>query len=87
VFGFSLGKILVLVLIIVAVWRGFKLLERFRERGERPAPKKAARKGARESSKASGPSAVDLVRCPTCGAYTSPGQVCDRGRACPMARG
>ena len=74
---FSLPKLLVLVAIILAVLYGFKMvtsLNRRRDAGEPPARPRATRQ-KREKVEAE-----DLVPCPRCGAYVSPGVQHDCGR-------
>ena len=69
---FSIPKLLVLGLIIFVVLYGFKVvgsLNRRRAKDERPEPRQAARR-EREREKLE---AEDLVKCPRCGAYVSPG--------------
>lgn len=78
--GFSLSKLLVLILIVAAVWYGFKWVgrldrvrkERLRESGSRPGDG-----GSR-----------DLIECKACGTYVAAGlEECPEGRAdCPMVR-
>ncbi|HSR54939.1 MAG TPA: hypothetical protein VLN73_01770 [Alphaproteobacteria bacterium] len=79
-FGFSLSKLLVLILIIAAIWYGFKWVGRLdRERKER-LKEDRSRPGDRGSR--------DLIECTACGAYVAPGlDECPEGRAdCPMLR-
>ena len=67
---FSLPKLLVLVAIILAVLYGFKMvtsLSRRRDAGEQPARPRATRQKREQVQ------AEDLVPCPHCGAYVSPG--------------
>jgi ribosomal protein L32 len=66
-------KILLLVAAIVVVLAGFKYLNR--PAGGRPA--KARTRG--KPDRADGQS-VDLVKCPNCGAFMSPGTVCGNCR-------
>ena len=76
--GLSLTKILFTVLVIVAVWRAFTLLNRLQERQRQAMA--ASRRGGREPSRggrpSSGPGVVDMVQCPACGAYVPRGQPC-----------
>jgi len=74
-FGLSINKILFTVLLIVAVWRGFKLLEQFRaQRIERqdaepkPRPKPEPPPRARAE--------VELAACPDCGTFGPRGSAC-----------
>jgi hypothetical protein len=81
VLGLSLTKILFTVLVIVAVWRAFALLNRLQER-QRQAVEAARRGGRRdEPSRGGRPSSsrsgvVEMVQCPACGAYVPRGQPC-----------
>jgi hypothetical protein len=62
-FTLSFGKLLVVVLVVVAAWRGYRLLQQIQ-----------ARLGAGgERRPAAGPTpsrATDLVECPRCGTGT-----------------
>ncbi len=77
--GFSLGKLLVLLAVIGAVWYGFKYLSRMQYLRERraeareqidsggappPPPGRGRRKQAAER-----PAAEDMTQCPACQAY------------------
>ena len=80
--GLSLTKILFTILVIVAVWRAFALLNRLQERQRQQAVEAARRerepsRGGRTSSPSG---VVDMVQCPDCGAYVP------RGRACGCKR-
>lgn len=82
-FGFSLGKLLVLLAVVGAVWYGFKYMSRLQyqrerraeardrldrqERGEPPPPPPTG--GRRRRQKAEAPAAQDMVSCPACKAY------------------
>jgi uncharacterized protein len=90
-FGLSLTKIIVTILLIVAVWYLFKLyqrkklvraeeaISRFFKRDpspESPSPRSASAAASRE--------AEVLVECRTCGAYVSPRNAVSCGKAnCP----
>ncbi len=68
---FSLPKLLTLAVIIAVVWYGFKLvgtLDKRRKEAER-------RRAAAEDGTATKPriDAEDLVPCPKCGTYVTPG--------------
>lgn len=69
-FGMSLSKLLVLVLIVVGVWYGYKWLTRGAS---------AKRNGGRRGSGT--PQASDLTACPACGTYVPDGL-----RECPNHR-
>lgn len=97
---FSLSKILFLILVIGAVWFGWRWYnriqavgrERLRERerrGEAPASRKpsAASFFASRQDAARQDSAEDMEKCPECGAYVAPRSAVSCGRpACPYGR-
>lgn len=77
-FGLSLTKILFTVLVIVAIWRAFAYIGRLqamrqrslgstRTDGEAPSRRRATR---------SPTATIDLVPCPSCGAYVPRGETC-----------
>jgi hypothetical protein len=73
VFGLTLSKVLVTILIAVVVWKGFVMVGRLaRERQAR------AVQGQRHGQKRSG--AIELVECARCGAYFDPKQGCRCGQ-------
>lgn len=66
-FGFSLTKILLTILLVVAAWRLFGLLGRVQSTlPAAPTPKK--------------PAAIDVRPCPRCGDYVAAEQSCPRCR-------
>ncbi|TVQ38018.1 MAG: hypothetical protein EA356_03520 [Geminicoccaceae bacterium] len=65
-FGFSLTKILVTILIVVAVWRVFGMVERYRAMAKTAdAPKPQLK-------------AMDFHECPRCGDYVAKGVGCPK---------
>ena len=73
-FGFSLGKLLFTILIIVAVWKGFALVSKLaRERDARPTRPRGRRRAPNPQG-----GTIELIECPRCGAYFDP----DRGCSC-----
>lgn len=78
--GLSLSKILFTILIVVAIWKAFTLVNRLA--GERKA---ALRRQASAARRAAGPShgkrqaTVELRPCPRCGAYIDPRTGCGCG--------
>jgi hypothetical protein len=74
-FGFSFGKIVVLVAVVAAVWYGFRWLEQRRRKVPRTADRpEAAPKVAAE----------ETVQCPQCGAFVVAKGASNCGRAdCP----
>lgn len=63
-FGLSFTKLVFTILVIVAVWRGFKLIQQLRERREAAARAPRARAGGRPSGRP-----LELDPCPLCGTY------------------
>ncbi|MGQ9365565.1 hypothetical protein [Azospirillum sp. ST 5-10] len=92
----SFSKLLLLVLVVVFAFFGWRWLkrveavgrERLRERGERPAPQ--GRGGAATASARggrAGETAEDMEKCPECGAYVAPRSAASCGRpGCPYGR-
>lgn len=88
---FSLSKILFLILVIGAVWFGWRWYnrvgavgrERLRERERRGAGKS----GSSAGGAAARVTAEDMEKCPECGAYVAPRSAVACGRpACPYGR-
>jgi hypothetical protein len=80
VLGLSLSKILFTILIIVAIWKGFTLVNRLAS--ERKASLKRRAGAARRAAKgprAERSSTVELRPCPRCGAYVDPRAGCHCG--------
>ncbi len=63
--GFSLTKILVTILIVVAVWRIFGMVESYR-------------RSARQTETKGPPKALEFHACPRCGDYVAKGKGCSR---------
>lgn len=77
--GLSLGKIIFTILVIVAVWKGFGLVNRLaRERKDEIAARARGRP-ARHRQARSGGRTVELVQCRRCGAYFDPAEGCSCG--------
>ncbi len=89
-FGLSLTKILFTVLVIVAVWKGFRLLgrlqERRAERARRPAPARRAAAAARRPAPPPPDETLELEPCPLCGTYVPRGTRCDSVARCVRRR-
>ena len=78
--GLSLGKILVTILILVAIWKGFTLVNRLAS--ERKAALRRQAGAARRATKrpyAKRSGTVELRPCPRCGAYVDPREGCHCG--------
>lgn len=63
-FGFSLGKILVLALIVAAVWFGFKWIGRMNSLSQARKSDKVGKQGARPLE-----DAEQMINCPVCDAF------------------
>ena len=64
--GFSLGKIIVLLLIIMVVWYGFKVVAR---RGQSVGRDKTGEKLGKDRDDASRDTVHDMERCRVCGTF------------------
>ena len=74
-FTLSFGKILVVILVVVAAWRGYRLLQQVQARLA----------AANERQPAAGPEpsrATDLVECPRCGLLVPNGTTCRSVEEC-----
>ncbi len=78
--GFSLTKLLFTILVIVAVWRGFQLVQRLQKA---PTRRPQRRFRVRRDRRPPAP-AMDLVPCPKCGAYVTPGTDCPSVERCRL---
>jgi hypothetical protein len=85
VFGLSLGKILVIVLIIVVIWKGFGLVSRLASERQAAVKRSAAGRTTR-TSRAARAATVELRECPRCGAYVDPREDCRCGVRSNAAR-
>lgn len=79
-FGLSLGKLLVLALLVVAVWYGWKYVGRVN------AVREAIRRGAQPQRRPDPSSlkAEDMTKCRTCGAYVAGGAASCGRPDCPF---
>lgn len=79
--GLSLTKILFTALVIVVVWKGFALLGRHaseRRASVADAAERHRQRRAREAKSGAESQPVELVPCPTCGAYIDARVGCSR---------
>jgi hypothetical protein len=79
VFGLSLTKILFTVLVIVAIWRAFAYIGRLQAMRQRSLGSTARADGgapSRPRATRSPTATIDLVPCPSCGAYVPRGEAC-----------
>jgi ribosomal protein L32 len=83
-FGLSIAKILVIVGIILALWRGMKMLKTFRDaadRYNRLAAERERRRGEQQVG-----SATELFECPKCGTFVPNGTICPSRERCLLKR-
>ena len=80
--GFSLSKLLVLILIIAAIWYGFKWVGKLDKGRKARLRESGSRSGSGEGD------SRDLAECPACGTYVTVRlDECPEGRGdCPMLR-
>lgn len=74
-FGLSIGKILLIVLVIVIAWRGMRLLQQLQAR-------LAAAERRDAAARPAGAKATDLVECPRCGLLVPNGTICRSVEEC-----
>jgi uncharacterized protein len=80
--GLSFGKLLVLILLVLVVWYGFKYVQRV-EDVRRMLRRELERRQGKPQPNQPIP-AEDLVKCARCGAYVATGSRSSCGRAdCP----
>jgi ribosomal protein L32 len=83
-FGLSLGKLVLTVVVVWLVWMVFKRIGAT-ARGNRPrvTPAERARQAAEATTRArtgqDEPPTLDLVACPSCGNYITAGSTCSCG--------
>ncbi|MCF8481618.1 MAG: hypothetical protein K9H25_14395 [Rhodospirillum sp.] len=89
--GISLGKLIFTLVVVVGVWTLFKAIARRGGKTHVSPAQRAARKaeetvrarmGGRGGDRGGG-EAMDLVRCPSCGAFTAEGSTCQCGWKAP----
>ena len=73
-FGLSLSKALLIILIIVVIWKGFGLVSRLTSERQAAAKRSAGRTS--RTSRADRAGTVELRQCPRCGAYVDPREGC-----------
>jgi hypothetical protein len=90
-FGFSLSKLIVLVLVGIGAWYLFRMLAGPNPSKEGPRPNAQSRgrpgPGAANSAPSRTLDAEDMVRCPVCGTYVAAkgARACDNS-ACPWPK-
>lgn len=74
----SIGKLMVLAAILGAVWFGFKMIGRMQQtRDEQQRQKAAEPKGSSPAAENENSGALELVKCPACGAFIPPDHKCN----------
>jgi hypothetical protein len=83
--GLSFSKLVFTILIVIAVWRAYKVLGPFlaRMQGATPRPQPRPR-AARQREPAQ---AVELVACPHCGTFVPRGIFCPSREHCRLQQG
>ena len=84
-FGLTLSKILITILIIVAVWKAFALISRLTNE-RRAAVRKRPAGPARKDGRPQPSGTIELRECPRCGAYVDPREGCRCGERRNEAR-
>jgi uncharacterized protein len=85
-FGLSLGKLLLLAIVVGIVWYGFKYSARVNaiRRGVR---EEVARRQAASAPRTPRRSVEDLVKCPQCGAFVAANGATNCGKpGCPWGK-
>lgn len=77
--GLSLSKILFTIFLVIAVWRGFKLFEKFRGTlsDDESVVGRAASRMKKRRSASSRTTTTEMVRCSNCGTFLPQGDRCD----------
>ncbi|WP_165769394.1 hypothetical protein [Arboricoccus pini] len=96
--GLSIGKLFILVLVVLAAWRGMRIISDIRIRAQaldarrRAAAHRAPQGGARawppgpDAAFEAARATTDLVACPRCGTYVPNGTICRSTDECRFRR-
>jgi len=79
--GLSIGKILVIIGVVLAVWRGLKMVTALRDRLDLQEKLRAQRE--RETTRAAA-RPTELVECPKCGTFVPNGTICLSKEQCRL---
>jgi hypothetical protein len=81
VLGLSLSTILFTIMIVIAVWKGFTLINRLANQRQAAAKRRApgAARPAGSGRTAAEQGTIELRECPRCGAYIDPREDCRCG--------
>ena len=80
--GLSLSKILFTVMLVVAVWKGWRLLSVIRDKISDP-PAEQVQRSPRRAARAR-PQAETLYECPHCHTYVPNGTICRSKEHCVL---
>ena len=80
----SIGKLLILAAVIVAVWRGARMLKSIQAGVDRLAKSQQKPEPPRREAVTPPARDVDLVPCPHCGDYVPNGTYCQDAAHCRM---
>jgi hypothetical protein len=84
-FGFSFLKLIILALIVIGVWNGFKYLQRRQEVQDKKRHEKV--REARRETQGSADPVEDMVRCSVCDTFVAGNGAKSCGRSgCPYPR-
>lgn len=83
-FGLSLSKIIFTILVIVAVWKGWRLMTAIRDKISDPAD---YLQGPRRKPAAAPKQAETLYECPHCKTYVPNGTICRSKDHCVLKQG
>ena len=84
-FGLSIAKLLVIIGIIIALWRGMKMLTALRDAADRHSRLAEERNRQRRGEERVG-SATELFECPKCGTFVPNGTICPSRERCLLRR-
>lgn len=80
--GLSIGKILVIIGVVLAVWRGLKMVTQLRDRLDLQEKLRAQREQDAARTAAARP--TELVECPKCGTFVPNGTICLSKEQCRL---
>lgn len=82
-FGLSLSKLIFTALLIVAVWKGWKIMATIRDKISDPADYAGVKRPEAKAPPKPGP-AETLYECPHCGTYVPNGTICRSKEQCVL---
>ena len=84
-FGLSIAKLLLIIAIVLALWRGMKMLTALRNAADRHNRLAEERSRQRRREGRVG-SATELFECPKCGTFVPNGTICPSRERCLLRR-